>query len=112
MATSATLARTQPRPMTREEKKVILASSLGTVFEWYDFYLYGALAVIIGAQFFSAFDPATRNVFALLAFAAGFLVRPLGALGFGRHRGLFGRQEWESTPPYSPHAHISYVCFF
>ena len=58
MATSATLARSddRARPMTREEKKVILASSLGTVFEWYDFYLYGALAAIIGAQFFSAFD--------------------------------------------------------
>src|SRR6476469_4407783 len=55
------------RPMTSDEKKIILASSLGTVFEWYDFYLYGALATIIGAQFFSAFDPATRNVFALLA---------------------------------------------
>jgi hypothetical protein len=53
--------------MTKEEKRVILASSLGTVFEWYDFYLYGSLAVMIGAQFFSAFDPATRNVFALLA---------------------------------------------
>ncbi len=80
------------RPMTREEKKVILASSLGTVFEWYDFYLYGSLAVIIGAQFFSAFDPATRNVFALLAFAAGFLVRPFGALFFGRIGDLVGRK--------------------
>src|SRR5215208_7180852 len=80
------------RPMTAEEKKVILASSLGTVFEWYDFYLYGALATIIGAQFFSAFDPATRNVFALLAFAAGFLVRPFGALVFGRIGDLVGRK--------------------
>ncbi len=80
------------RPMTREEKKVIFASSLGTVFEWYDFYLYGALAVIIGAQFFTAFDPATRNVFALLAFAAGFLVRPFGALFFGRIGDLVGRK--------------------
>ena len=60
--------------MTREEKKVILASSLGTVFEWYDFYLYGSLAAIIGAQFFSAYPPATRDIFALLAFAAGFVV--------------------------------------
>src|SRR5690349_4861743 len=81
-----------PRPMTREEKRVILASSLGTVFEWYDFYLYGALAVIIGAQFFSAFDPTTRNVFALLAFAAGFFVRPFGALFFGRIGDLVGRK--------------------
>jgi MFS family permease len=78
--------------MTREERKVILASSLGTVFEWYDFYLYGALAAMIGAQFFSAFDPTTRNVFALLAFAAGFLVRPFGALVFGRIGDLVGRK--------------------
>ena len=61
------------RPMTREERKVILASSAGTIFEWYDFYLYGSLAAIIGAQFFTAFPEATRNVFALLAFAAGFI---------------------------------------
>ncbi len=80
------------RPMTAEERKVILASSLGTVFEWYDFYLYGSLAVIIGAQFFSAFDTSTRNVFALLAFAAGFLVRPFGALVFGRMGDLIGRK--------------------
>ncbi|WP_449566870.1 MFS transporter [Methylobacterium fujisawaense] len=78
--------------MTREERKVILASSLGTVFEWYDFYLYGSLAVIIGSQFFSAFDVTTRNVFALLAFAAGFLVRPFGALVFGRIGDLVGRK--------------------
>ncbi|MCC7281127.1 MAG: MHS family MFS transporter [Acetobacteraceae bacterium] len=78
--------------MTREERKVILASSLGTVFEWYDFYLYGSLAVVIGAQFFSAFDVSTRNVFALLAFAAGFLVRPFGALFFGRLGDLIGRK--------------------
>ncbi|MBC8130551.1 MAG: MFS transporter, partial [Rhizobiaceae bacterium] len=78
--------------MTGEEKKVILASSLGTIFEWYDFYLYGTLAVIIGAQFFSAFDPATRSIFALLAFAAGFLVRPFGALVFGRLGDLVGRK--------------------
>src|ERR1700690_3409616 len=65
--------------MTSEERFVILASSLGTVFEWYDFYLYGSLAAIIGAQFFSAYPPGTRDIFALLAFAAGFLVLPLGA---------------------------------
>lgn len=82
----------QPRPMTREEKKVILASSLGTVFEWYDFYLYGSLATMIGAHFFSAFDPNTRAIFALLAFAAGFLVRPFGALFFGRLGDLIGRK--------------------
>ena len=78
--------------MTKEEKKVILASSLGTVFEWYDFYLYGSLAAIIGAQFFSQYPEATRNIFALLAFAAGFLVRPFGALVFGRLGDLVGRK--------------------
>ena len=86
--------------MTREERKVILASSLGTVFEWYDFYLFGALATIIGANFFNPlgadgqpmFNEATRNIFALLAFAAGFLVRPFGALVFGRLGDLVGRK--------------------
>jgi MFS family permease len=80
------------RPMTSEERRVILASSLGTVFEWYDFYLYGSLAVIIGAKFFSQFPEGTRNIFALLAFAAGFLVRPFGALVFGRLGDLVGRK--------------------
>lgn len=80
------------RPMTSGEKKVIFASSLGTVFEWYDFYLYGALATIIGAQFFSQFPKATADIFALLAFAAGFLVRPFGALVFGRLGDLVGRK--------------------
>jgi MFS family permease len=78
--------------MTAEEKKVIVASSAGTIFEWYDFYLYGSLAAIIGAQFFTAFPEATRNVFALLAFAAGFIVRPLGALFFGMLGDLVGRK--------------------
>jgi MFS family permease len=78
--------------MTREEKKVILASSAGTIFEWYDFYLYGSLAAIIGAQFFTPFPEATRNVFALLAFAAGFIVRPFGALVFGMLGDLIGRK--------------------
>jgi MFS family permease len=80
------------RPMTREEKKVILASSAGTIFEWYDFYLFGSLAAVIGAQFFAPFPEATRNVFALLAFAAGFLVRPFGALVFGSLGDLIGRK--------------------
>jgi len=79
-------------PMTAEEKKVIFASSLGTVFEWYDFYLYGTLAGIIGAQFFTPLDPASRNIFALLAFAAGFIVRPFGALVFGRLGDMIGRK--------------------
>ncbi|MBC7993346.1 MAG: MFS transporter, partial [Rhizobacter sp.] len=78
--------------MTPEEKKVIFASSLGTVFEWYDFYLYGTLAVIIGNQFFSALDPASRTIFSLLAFAAGFIVRPFGALVFGRLGDMIGRK--------------------
>jgi MFS family permease len=80
------------RPMTGAEKMVIFASSLGTVFEWYDFYLYGSLASIIGAQFFSQFPKATADIFALLAFAAGFLVRPFGALVFGRLGDLVGRK--------------------
>src|SRR5450631_4499119 len=80
------------RPMTSDEKKIILASSLGTVFEWYDFYLYGSLAVVIGAKFFGQFDETTRNIFALLAFAAGFLVRPFGALVFGRLGDIVGRK--------------------
>ena len=78
--------------MTKDERFVIFASSLGTVFEWYDFYLYGSLASIIGAQFFSAYPPATRDIFALLAFAAGFLVRPFGAIVFGRVGDIVGRK--------------------
>ncbi len=88
MATASAVS----RPMTPEEKKVIFASSLGTVFEWYDFYLYGTLAVIIGNQFFSALDPASRTIFSLLAFAAGFIVRPFGALVFGRLGDMIGRK--------------------
>jgi MFS family permease len=79
-------------PMTATEKKVIFASSLGTVFEWYDFYLYGSLAAIIAKQFFSGFDPSAAYIFALLAFAAGFLVRPFGALVFGRLGDMIGRK--------------------
>jgi MFS family permease len=78
--------------MTKDERFVIVASSLGTVFEWYDFYLYGSLASVIGAQFFSAYPPATRDIFALLAFAAGFLVRPFGAIVFGRIGDIVGRK--------------------
>jgi len=90
----STMAATQARTggMTNDERFVILASSLGTVFEWYDFYLYGSLAPIIGAQFFSAYPPATRDIFALLAFAAGFLVRPFGAIVFGRIGDIVGRK--------------------
>ncbi|RWX74547.1 MFS transporter [Neorhizobium lilium] len=92
MANVATAAGTKAAPMTREEKKVIFASSLGTVFEWYDFYLYGSLATYIGATFFTQYPEATRNIFTLLAFAAGFLVRPFGALVFGRLGDLVGRK--------------------
>ncbi|MDQ1812112.1 MFS transporter [Massilia sp. CCM 9210] len=77
--------------LTKEERKVIFASSLGTVFEWYDFYLYGALAPIIAKQFFVG-DPTTTFIFALLAFAAGFIVRPFGALVFGRLGDMIGRK--------------------
>lgn len=91
MAMASTAGGTS-RGMTREEKKVIFASSLGTVFEWYDFYLYGSLAAFIGATFFTQYPEATRNIFALLAFAAGFLVRPFGALVFGRIGDLVGRK--------------------
>lgn len=80
------------RPMTPEERKVIFASSLGTVFEWYDFYLYGSLSVIIAAQFFSGVNPTAAFIFALMAFAAGFAVRPFGALVFGRLGDLVGRK--------------------
>ena len=92
MAYTTSAVAERSRPMTAEEKKVILASSAGTIFEWYDFYLYGSLAAIIGAQFFTAFPEATRNVFALLAFAAGFIVRPFGALVFGSLGDLVGRK--------------------
>ena len=92
MANATADVSARSRPMTAEEKKVILASSAGTIFEWYDFYLYGSLAAIIGAQFFTAFPEATRNVFALLAFAAGFIVRPFGALVFGMLGDLIGRK--------------------
>ena len=79
-------------PMTGEEKKVIFASSLGTVFEWYDFYLYGSLAAIIAKQFFSGLDPQAAFIASLLAFAAGFIVRPFGALVFGRLGDMIGRK--------------------
>ncbi len=86
------MAQTKAAPMTAEERKVIFASSLGTVFEWYDFYLYGSLAAIIAKQFFSGLDAGSAFIFALLAFAAGFIVRPFGALVFGRLGDLIGRK--------------------
>jgi MFS family permease len=76
----------------KRHRRVIFASSLGTVFEWYDFYLYGSLAAIISKQFFSGVNEATGFIFALLAFAAGFAVRPFGALVFGRLGDMVGRK--------------------
>jgi MFS family permease len=86
------MAKTAAAPMTAEERKVIFASSLGTVFEWYDFYLYGSLAAIIAKQFFAGLDAGSAFIFALLAFAAGFIVRPFGALVFGRLGDMIGRK--------------------
>src|SRR5882724_999367 len=76
----------------RAHRSVIFASSLGTVFEWYDFYLYGSLSAVISKQFFSGVNETTGFIFALLAFAAGFFVRPFGALVFGRLGDLIGRK--------------------
>ena len=76
----------------RNDRLVILASSVGTVIEWYDFYLYGSLAAIITAQFFSGVNETTGFIFALMAFAAGFAVRPFGAIVFGRLGDLWGRK--------------------
>ena len=92
MAYATPDVRDRSRPMTGEERKVILASSAGTIFEWYDFYLYGSLAATIGLHFFTPYPEATRGVFALLAFAAGFIVRPFGALVFGMLGDLIGRK--------------------
>jgi len=88
----ATAASTADHINPSEERKVIFASSLGTVFEWYDFYLYGSLAAIISKQFFSAVNPTAGFIFALMAFAAGFAVRPFGAIIFGRIGDMVGRK--------------------
>ncbi|MEP7061809.1 MAG: MFS transporter [Betaproteobacteria bacterium] len=92
MSTLAQAPRAKQPGLTGEERRVIFASSLGTVFEWYDFYLYGSLAAIIAKQFFSGVNPTAAYIFALLAFAAGFAVRPFGALLFGRLGDLVGRK--------------------
>src|SRR5512133_4052339 len=78
--------------LRREDRRVIVASALGTVFEWDDFYLYGSLAAIIAKQFFSPLNETSQFIFALLAFAAGFAVRPFGAIVFGRLGDLWGRK--------------------
>ena len=92
MATATALSDTQSRAMSSEERRVIIASSLGTVFEWYDFYLYGSLSAIIAHQFFSGVNETAAFIFALLAFAAGFAVRPFGAIVFGRLGDMVGRK--------------------
>jgi MFS family permease len=89
---AATAGHVSAGGMTANERKVIFASSLGTIFEWYDFYLYGWTASQIGKAFYSAFDANTQFIFALLTFSAGFLVRPAGALVFGRVGDLVGRK--------------------
>ena len=89
---ATTYASATGEPTERELRTVVFASSLGTVFEWYDFYLYGALAAIMTKQFFSGVNPTAGFIFTLLAFAAGFAVRPFGALVFGRIGDLVGRK--------------------
>ncbi len=86
------MATAERRNITKEERSVIFASSLGTVFEWYDFYLYGSLAAIISKQFFAGVNDTTAFIFALMAFAAGFAVRPFGAVFFGRIGDMVGRK--------------------
>ena len=81
-----------PRKVAGNEKLIITASSLGTVFEWYDFYLYGLLTAIIAAKFLTGLNPTTAFIMALLVFAAGFIVRPFGALVFGRIGDMVGRR--------------------
>jgi MFS family permease len=88
----AVQAEARGRGMSAEERRVIFASSLGTVFEWYDFFVYGALAAIFSKQFFSGVNETAAFIFALLVFAAGFAVRPFGALVFGRLGDLVGRK--------------------
>ena len=92
MATAPAAAGDRHRAMSAEERKVIIASSVGTVFEWYDFYLAGALAANIAATFFSGVNPTAAFIFTLLGFAAGFAVRPFGALFFGSLGDLIGRK--------------------
>jgi MFS family permease len=92
MTMAATAGGVRSGGMTAEERKVIFASSLGTVFEWYDFYIYGTLGVFLAKYFFANVPPNVGFIFALLAFAAGFAVRPFGALIFGRLGDMIGRK--------------------
>jgi MFS family permease len=75
--------------------KIILASSLGTLIEWYDFYIFGSLATVIASQFFPKTNPTAALLSTLATFAAGFIVRPFGALVFGRLGDLIGRSSEE-----------------
>src|ERR1700676_4184990 len=90
MATITATAGQKTGGMSADVRLVIFASSLGTVFEWYDFYIYGTLGVILAKQFFSGVNPTAGFIFTLLAFAAGFAERPFGALVFGRLGDLIG----------------------
>src|SRR6187402_1783469 len=90
--TAVTMTDYSDKPMSSEQRMVIFASSLGTVFEWYDFYIYGTLGVFLARHFFSNVAPNIAFIFTLLAFAAGFAVRPLGALVFGRLGDIVGRK--------------------
>src|ERR1700744_5772013 len=92
MTMAATAGGVRSGGMTAEERKVIFASSLGTVFEWYDFYIYGTLGPFLAKSFFSTVPPNIAFIFTLLAFAAGFAVRPFGALIFGRLGDMVGRK--------------------
>src|SRR3569623_3605505 len=89
---ATTYASAAGEPTANELRTVVFAASLGTVFEWYDIYLYGTLAAIIAKQFFAGVNPTAAFIFTLLAFAAGFFVRPFGAIVFGRVGDLVGRK--------------------
>ncbi|MGA0595038.1 MFS transporter [Enterovirga sp. CN4-39] len=92
VAATSTSDRAVPRPMSKEERKVIIASSAGTVFEWYDFYLAGSLAANIAANFVPGNNDTAKFIFVLFGFAAGFAVRPFGAIFFGRLGDMIGRK--------------------
>jgi len=92
MTASVTTLSPRGRGMTNDEKFVILASSLGTVFEWYDFYLYAVLAPFFASLFFPAGNDTAALLSAFATYAAGFLVRPFGAIIFGRVGDLVGRK--------------------
>jgi MFS family permease len=92
MDTTAALARNATEYMTKEERKVVFASSLGTAFEWYDFLVFASLSPVIASKFFAPLSPEIAFIFALLTFSAAYAVRPLGALFFGRIGDIVGRK--------------------